>query len=57
MATGLTCIATIGSKELERRKSKPITYFKIEKPHKITSILHEELEFEAEIEEFKSLIH
>jgi hypothetical protein len=33
--------------------NKPIKYFKIEKPHKITLITKEEVEMEEEVKQFK----
>lgn len=41
---------------LARKANKPISYFKIEKPHKITPIAQKEIEMEEEMEQFKSLI-
>lgn len=41
---------------LARKANKPISYFKIEKPHRIISILEEEVEMESEVEQFKPLV-
>lgn len=41
---------------LASRANKPISYFKIEKSREILPILHDEIEVEEEIEQFKSLI-
>lgn len=41
---------------LARKANKPISYFKIEKPHKIVSITEEEIEMESEVEQFKTLL-
>ena len=42
---------------LARKANRPILYFKIEKPHKITPISPEEIEMESEVEQFKSLVY
>jgi hypothetical protein len=42
---------------LARKSNRPILYFKIEKPHKITPISPEEIEMESEVEQFKSLVY
>lgn len=39
---------------LARKADKPISFFKIEKPHKIVPILEDEIEMESEVQEFKS---
>ena len=41
---------------LARKAQKPISYFKIEKPHKIVSITEEAIEMENEVEQFKTLL-
>ncbi len=41
---------------LAQKANKPISYFKIEKPHQIVSITEDAVEMEAEVEQFKSLL-
>jgi len=41
---------------LAQKANKPISYFKIEKPHKIMPFMIEEVEIEEEIQQFKSLL-
>jgi hypothetical protein len=41
---------------LAQKEKKPISYFKIEKPHKIVPIPEEEIEMESEVEQFKTLL-
>jgi len=41
---------------LAQKANKPISYFKIEKPHKITLIQEDAIEMEDEVEQFKSLL-
>jgi hypothetical protein len=41
---------------LAQKAGKPISYFKIEKPHKIVPITDAEIEMENEVEKFKSLL-
>jgi hypothetical protein len=41
---------------LARKASKPISYFKIEKPHKIVPVVGEEIEIEEEVQQYKSLL-
>lgn len=41
---------------LAQKASKPISYFKIEKPHKIIPISSENIEIEEEVQEYKSLL-
>lgn len=41
---------------LAQKANKPIFYFKIEKPHKITSISFQEIEMEEEVDQYKSML-
>jgi hypothetical protein len=41
---------------LAKKANKPISYFKVEKPHRIVPISQAEVEMEEEMEKFKSLI-
>lgn len=42
---------------LAKEAKKPVSYFKIAKPHQILPIEQDEAEMEEEVEEFKSLIY
>lgn len=42
---------------LAKKANKIISYFKIEKPHRFTPILEEDIEMEGEVEQFKFLVH
>lgn len=42
---------------LARKVNRPISYFKIEKPHKITPISEGEIEMEEEVQQYKSLVY
>lgn len=41
---------------LARKVNRPISYFKIEKPHQIIPISEEEIEMEEEVQQYKSLV-
>lgn len=41
---------------LAQKARKPISYFKIEKPHKIVPVSENSVEMENEVEQFKSLL-
>lgn len=41
---------------LAQKSNKPIFYFKIEKPHKISPATYDEIEVEEEIQQFKHLL-